>query len=281
MKHIAILSATCIFIISLISTNSTAFLLQSKRIKKEAFKNGSAAISSESSNKRKIKILLKAYPNHLIYADSNSIIWKDGTKMVFDDSVKNKNFDQLLSKPDLEDQLLMTYPISNKNFVSKINSDPGRIRYEPFFKKMYGDNQNKVKKSLVPIKWLPSTINKTYYITSINGIDKKLQAVSNELDTMKSVHKYINNPAGTYNWRYILNTNRLSVHSFGIAIDININYANYWEWDLKRNGQLAFKNKIPISIIKVFEKNGFIWGGKWYHYDTMHFEYRPELLIYN
>lgn len=26
------------------------------------------------------------------------------------------------------------------------------------------------------------------------------------------------------------------------------------------------------------EKHGFIWGGCWYHYDTMHFEYRPELL---
>jgi hypothetical protein len=24
--------------------------------------------------------------------------------------------------------------------------------------------------------------------------------------------------------------------------------------------------------------HGFIWGGYWYHYDTMHFEYRPELL---
>jgi hypothetical protein len=20
-----------------------------------------------------------------------------------------------------------------------------------------------------------------------------------------------------------------------------------------------------------------VWGGRWYHYDTMHFEYRPEL----
>ena len=28
-----------------------------------------------------------------------------------------------------------------------------------------------------------------------------------------------------------------------------------------------------------FETHGFIWGGKWYHYDTMHFEYRPELLM--
>jgi hypothetical protein len=22
----------------------------------------------------------------------------------------------------------------------------------------------------------------------------------------------------------------------------------------------------------------FIWGGKWYHHDTMHFEYRPEIV---
>ncbi|WP_372236783.1 M15 family metallopeptidase [Campylobacter pinnipediorum] len=30
-------------------------------------------------------------------------------------------------------------------------------------------------------------------------------------------------------------------------------------------------------MVDVFEKNGFIWGGRWKHFDTMHFEYRPEL----
>ena len=33
-----------------------------------------------------------------------------------------------------------------------------------------------------------------------------------------------------------------------------------------------------MEIVRIFEKHGFIWGGRWYHYDTMHFEYRPELL---
>ena len=32
------------------------------------------------------------------------------------------------------------------------------------------------------------------------------------------------------------------------------------------------------AVIDTFEKYGFIWGRKWYHYDAMHFEYRPELL---
>ena len=30
--------------------------------------------------------------------------------------------------------------------------------------------------------------------------------------------------------------------------------------------------------VDAFEAEGFIWGGRWLHYDTMHFEYRPELL---
>jgi D-alanyl-D-alanine carboxypeptidase-like protein len=33
---------------------------------------------------------------------------------------------------------------------------------------------------------------------------------------------------------------------------------------------------MPRDIVDIFERHGFIWGGKWY--DTMHFEYRPELL---
>jgi hypothetical protein len=41
---------------------------------------------------------------------------------------------------------------------------------------------------------------------------------------------------------------------------------------------LPYRNAIPLEIVRIFEKHGFIWGGAWYHYDTMHFEYRPELL---
>ena len=35
----------------------------------------------------------------------------------------------------------------------------------------------------------------------------------------------------------------------------------------------------PSAIVSLFEDNGFIWGGKWEHFDLMHFEYRPELII--
>ena len=40
----------------------------------------------------------------------------------------------------------------------------------------------------------------------------------------------------------------------------------------------SYKNRMPLEIVEAFEHEGFIWGGQWAHYDTMHFEYRPELL---
>jgi hypothetical protein len=33
----------------------------------------------------------------------------------------------------------------------------------------------------------------------------------------------------------------------------------------------------PAQVIRAFENEGFIWGGKWALYDNMHFEFRPEL----
>jgi hypothetical protein len=71
----------------------------------------------------------------------------------------------------------------------------------------------------------------------------------------------------------------VSAHGHGIAIDVALKRAPYWR-DAKPEptGGIAFKNEIPIEIVRIFERHGFVWGGRWYHYDTMHFEYRPELV---
>ena len=225
-----------------------------------------------------IEKLLLAYPDFIIGADTNKIIWYDSTTMVYDD-FQIKDFDNLLNKPDIEDQFKIKYIVGKNYEIPKKNEDPGRIRFEPFFEKMYGANKNEVRKNLVAIKWLPSSANKTLYVTKINQVNKKIQAISDELDTLNHLTKYVNNPGGTFNWRKISGTNRLSVHSFGIAFDINVNYSNYWRWSSDMNNDsIPYKNKIPLEIVEIFEKHGFIWGGKWYHYDTMHFEYRPELI---
>jgi hypothetical protein len=64
-----------------------------------------------------------------------------------------------------------------------------------------------------------------------------------------------------------------------MAVDIAVRRAHYWRWSRPDgSGAYPYQNAIPFEIVRIFEKHGFIWGGKWYHYDTMHFEYRPELL---
>lgn len=95
-----------------------------------------------------------------------------------------------------------------------------------------------------------------------------------------ALKKYGRNPGGGFNWRVIAGTTQLSVHSFGAAVDINVDFSNYWRWADVNAKPIPFKNRIPLEVVELFEAQGFIWGGRWYHYDTMHFEYRPELIAY-
>lgn len=222
--------------------------------------------------------LVNAYPDQLKAVEGNYIVWKDGTRMLWDDG-KTKTFDQQLNSPDLQDQMAQNYPVGEKYEVPSRNQDPGRIRYEPFFQKMYGASKAEVEKNLVEINWLPKTTpGVKLKVTKVNGVAEKLQAISNELDSRKHLHKYLVNPGGTFSWRKIAATTRMSNHSYAIAIDINVAQSNYWQWEVKdTTATIPYRNKIPMEIVLLFEKYGFVWGGKWYHYDTMHFEYRPEL----
>ncbi|MBN2656953.1 MAG: M15 family metallopeptidase [Spirochaetales bacterium] len=93
-----------------------------------------------------------------------------------------------------------------------------------------------------------------------------------------------------YNWRQIADTDTLSVHSYGTAIDLILNRTGgkqiYWLWTLNSGEKfynVPYEKRFspPESFIEAFEKEGFVWGGKWLFYDTIHFEYRPEIMILN
>ena len=219
-----------------------------------------------------VKKLMKCYPQIIDFKE-NKIIFQDGSTLIYDDK-KKKSVVEIMDNPDIEDQFYYTYKLGTIN-------DAGRIRDENFFKKIYGNSKKEVEKNLVEIVWCPKLVNQKIKVTSINEIDKIIKKLSSELDNHPEYKEYITNIAGTFNWRNIAGTERLSMHSFGMTIDINTKYSNYWQWDCKcknEDSKLNYKNKIPEKLAAIFEKYGFIWGGNWYHYDTMHFEYRPEML---
>jgi hypothetical protein len=158
--------------------------------------------------------------------------------------------------------------------------DPGRVRNRAFFDKMYGNcKAGEVTPKLVRVTWLPKSWGHAIEITSVNGVDRQLEKISQELDELPAADKkYLYPLGGTYLCRAVADTGQTSMHAWGAAIDIDVKYSDYWLWRRGRGGTPAYVNRIPSEIVEIFERHGFIWGGRWAHFDTMHFEYRPELL---
>lgn len=82
-----------------------------------------------------------------------------------------------------------------------------------------------------------------------------------------------------------------SQHGWGLAVDfVPDSYEGrhvYWRWSrvFDREGwdeiPLEERWSPPRPVIEAFERQGFVWGGKWAHFDVIHFEYRPEIILYN
>jgi D-alanyl-D-alanine carboxypeptidase len=178
------------------------------------------------------------------------------------------------------DQLRLAYP-ANAPLLPAPQEDPGRVRNRAFFDKMYGDcKSGQVAPGLVHVIWLPDTWGHAVSITSVNGVDRQLAAVSRELDALPSDDKrYLYPVGGTYACRSVADTGQTSMHAWGAAIDINPALSDYWLWRRTAGLVPAYVNRIPSDVVAVFERHGFIWGGRWRHFDTMHFEYRLELLL--
>ena len=90
--------------------------------------------------------------------------------------------------------------------------------------------------------------------------------------------------------RKVTGSDALSYHAFGLALDIvPKSYGGrqtYWRWtSVWKAGwdriPLEQRWNPPQAVINAFEAEGFVWGGKWYHFDTIHFEYRPEIILLN
>src|SRR5215471_15525354 len=114
--------------------------------------------------------LLKAYPDFLDRIEENDLVWKDGTRMHIDDGKGANAFDAMLDDPDIKDMFLMKYPVGERGLAPDVNFDPGRVRYAPLFKKIYGDCRTAgFTANAVNVVWLPSKYGKNVKFTKING----------------------------------------------------------------------------------------------------------------
>lgn len=244
-----------------------------------------SAIAANASPYNDQNCLIEAYPETLagVNEDGN-IRAKDGTVFVFDQKLESNSHEFLLERSDLKSQFSQRYSVDRLVSPPAPDWDPGRLRSEALFLKIYGDSEKSVTAGLQKVWWKPCACHVLF--SKKEGAAAALSRVGEELSSLPYASQYVGKPNGTMNWRKISGTSRLSMHAFGVAIDFNLpsGLSAYWRW----SGCTAKKICVyPVNvlrddnlakIVQVFERHGFIWGGKWYHFDTIHFEYRPELL---
>jgi len=238
----------------------------------------SLANAGEVSPTERLEILQEVYRKQIAGISEKHVRMADGREIEIDDGRRKSHADKL-ANADIEDMLSQVYPVIGclpPGAALPVDFDPGRIRNESFFKSIYGASKEEVTAKIAWVDWYGQklAVNRTL------EVDKKLEAVKNDLTpSLSSIGTYLKPSAGTFNWRTIAGTSQMSTHSYAIAIDIASDKADYWRWSKPRPGMTAeVRKKIPEQIVAAFERHGFIWGGNWYHFDTMHFEYRPELI---
>ena len=201
---------------------------------------------------------------------------QNGKKILYDDDQK-RDFLLKLSDSTLKDVLSQPYDLGPVRRRKKRNDDPGRFRNYVLLGCVYGETRAEIEKNLVPMEFVGTKIR----FNAKNGAVDALRQVSHDLQELLKRRPaygwYFKNIGGTYAYRKIRDSENLSSHAYGIAIDLRLKKPYYWKNTAAEyeKGE-PWQRTLPRAIVKIFEKYHFIWGGKWNHYDRIHFEYRPE-----
>lgn len=236
----------------------------------------------ETEMKQDILVLMLAYPEYIVGVEKNSddkvyVIMKSGKKIIYDDK-KEKSHEEKLNNPDLQDMLEQDYPLDKSTEIMDKSFDPGRARHYELLNEVYGSSRQSIEKNLTSLKYGYTN----YQFNSRNKANTYLEAALKELlplaRTRGDIGSILYPASGTYNYRVISGTGRLSPHSYGIAIDLKSDKRDYWKWSSEKQGKERLLD-YPKELVEAFEKNNFVWGGKWGHFDILHFEYRPEIIL--
>lgn len=160
-----------------------------------------------------------------------------------------KGYNNILSYYQLYPQL---YKIQN-----------GKVKIDPAW-----TNKYLIKVDLSIFNRFPPYVDPTIKVTSMYIHKVAFEALrrvwARLLET--GLVKYLTSYAGCYNPRLSTGSkDTLSTHSLGIAIDFNSRENRY--------GLPAKEMEMRPEVVRIFEEEGWCWGGRWNPTDGMHFQY--------
>jgi hypothetical protein len=175
-----------------------------------------------------------------------------------------------------------------RSMANNRNQNPPR-RSPQFFDDLWrAHNRNEAYDRVKTIRFLGKSVTvHNLILENLSLVEERILAIAKTDSQVQSWISSIDALEG-WSWRNIAETQSRSYHSYGLAVDIMPkSYGGketYWLWASNRRSDwwnISYNERYhpPSAVIKAFETYGFIWGGKWLYFDTMHFEYRPEILI--
>lgn len=231
------------------------------------------ALAGASEDDINLYCLKQAYPqiSGIVRNPDGSadLLLRDFTRVPY--SAKSAGADPLSG--DVKESMAQVYPLEPERPDTPPGFAPGRKRPYALLEALYGDNPHSVRANLATAMWRGRKIQLApAAAVALGRVEARLAP---QIDAIRDASALLK-PDGGFFWRKIAGSAAQSAHSYGIACDIGADRAPYWRWS--RRMPHSAQKSWPAEIVKAFEEEGFIWGGKWHEYDIMHFEYRPELI---
>lgn len=234
-----------------------------------------------------LRCLKESYPGHVAgFADDAQGTWlllRDGRRVLYaalpnalPGTLSGALPDSLSREATVRQSMAQTYPLEPLRPEPGVGEHPGRVRSQIFLAALYGQDSAAVRGQLHAMALAGRSVLFSSTAGAADALARVNEALENALRQDPSLRRWVVPLGGTFVWRRVAGEQRLSPHSFGIAVDLNPSLGAYWRWS-GGTGHPAQKT-YPQTIVAIFEENGFVWGGKWREYDLMHFEYRPEII---
>lgn len=112
----------------------------------------------------------------------------------------------------------------------------------------------------IPLSWAPSkrVTRMRVHRVLVTTFEKTFQDLADN-GLWQHIHEY----GGAFAFRLQRGSgSKVSLHAFGAAVDLN-----------PRTNPLGHHGDMPRTVVEVFERRGFVWGGNFGRPDSMHFQF--------
>jgi len=202
------------------------------------------------------------------------IYFQDGRLLAENNLSRSHRYDSLFTEYD------------NTGPVDRLPRERRLPRSRDFLRAMFGRTESSVRRNCVTLTFLDHevTVNRVC-APAMTRIEREIKAASVYDPEVRS---FIQNLEVVYSFhrKTVKGSRTLSFHAYGLALDLiptsySGKHAN-WMWSRAwKRGWYRIPREDrwspPSAVLNAFKRNGFIWGGDWIRFDTVHFEFRPEI----